>query len=102
MSKGSKSSKGKVVKIMASRSALADLPSPNTRRWVPRRKAEVVAAVDKGVLTSEEACERYNLTMEEFESWNEMVRRHGQKGLRVTRLQKYQDRPLRRPIEVPS
>lgn len=30
---------------------LADLPSPDTRRWVVRRKAEVVAAVNGGLLT---------------------------------------------------
>lgn len=83
-----------------SRASAADpypnLPPANTRRWVPRRKAEVVAAVDHGILTAEEACQRYQLTMEEFEIWERMVRQHGQKGLRVTQLQRYQRRPLRR------
>ena len=31
-----------------------DLPSPKTRRWVVRRKAEVVAAVNGGLLTIDE------------------------------------------------
>jgi len=76
----------------------ADLPPADTRRWVPRRKAEVVAAVDEGVLTASQACERYELSMEELESWRAMAHRHGLKGLRVTRLQKYQDRPLKRAV----
>ena len=31
-----------------------DLPSPKTKRWVVRRKAEVVAAVNGGLLTIDE------------------------------------------------
>ena len=34
---------------------LEDLPPQNTQRWVPRRKAEVVAAVNGGLLTVDEA-----------------------------------------------
>jgi hypothetical protein len=43
---------------------IADLPAPGTKRWVIRRKAEVVAAVRGGLLSFEEACSRYNLTVE--------------------------------------
>jgi hypothetical protein len=68
---------------------LADLPSPETKRWVVRRKAEVVAAVSGGLLTIDEVLERYNLTLEEFASWQRAVDRSGMKGLRVTRLQDY-------------
>lgn len=68
---------------------LADLPSPDTKRWVVRRKAEVVAAVSGGLLTIDEVLERYNLTLEEFASWQRAVDRSGMKGLRVTRLQDY-------------
>ncbi len=70
---------------------LADLPPPNTRRWVSRRKAEVVAAVRNGLLTLEEACERYDLSEEEFFSWERLINSHGIAGLRVTRLQDYRD-----------
>jgi hypothetical protein len=45
---------------------IADLPPSGTRRWVIRRKAEVVAAVRGGLLSLEEACQRYTLTTEEF------------------------------------
>jgi hypothetical protein len=34
---------------------MADLPPANTRRWVVRRKAAVVAAVQSGKITLEEA-----------------------------------------------
>ncbi|MEA1618706.1 DUF1153 domain-containing protein [Erythrobacter sp. T5W1-R] len=68
---------------------LADLPSPDTKRWVVRRKAEVVAAVSGGLLTIDEVLARYNLTLEEFASWQRAVDRSGMKGLRVTRLQDY-------------
>src|SRR6516165_2212313 len=48
---------------------IADLPAPGTKRWVIRRKAEVVAAVRGGLLSLEEACSRYTLTVDEFLSW---------------------------------
>ena len=68
---------------------IADLPPSNTRRWVIRRKAEVVAAVRGGLLSLEEACQRYRLTVEEFLSWQASIDQHGLQGLRTTRLQKY-------------
>lgn len=70
---------------------LADLPPPSTRRWVVRRKAEVVAAVNGGLLTVDEVLERYDLTLEEFASWQRAVDRSGMQGLRVTRIQHYRD-----------
>ena len=70
---------------------LADLPSPKTKRWVIRRKAEVVAAVNGGLLTIDEVLERYGLTLEEFASWQRAVDRSGMQGLRVTRIQHYRD-----------
>jgi hypothetical protein len=39
-----------------------ELPPPNTKRWVVRRKAAVVAAVQGGKITLEEALRRYQLT----------------------------------------
>jgi hypothetical protein len=68
---------------------LDSLPPANTRRWVVRRKAEVVAAVNGGLLTVDEACERYTLTQEEFAGWQRAVDRSGMPGLRVTRIQHY-------------
>lgn len=68
---------------------IADLPPTNTRRWVIRRKAEVVAAVRGGLLSLEEACKRYALTMDEFLSWQASIDEHGLAGLRTTRIQQY-------------
>ena len=68
---------------------IADLPPPDTRRWVIRRKAEVVAAVSGGLLSLEEACKRYTLTVDEFLSWQASIDRHGLPGLRTTRIQHY-------------
>jgi hypothetical protein len=70
---------------------LADLPAPETKRWVVRRKAEVVAAVNGGLLTLDEALARYGLTLEEFASWQRAVDRSGMHGLRVTKIQYYRD-----------
>ena len=69
--------------------SLADLPPPETRRWVARRKAQIVAAVRAGVLELEEACRRYSLSAEEFAAWAKAIDRHGPTALRVTRLQQF-------------
>jgi len=68
---------------------LSDLPPPETQRWVIRLKAEVVAAVRGGLLSLDEACDRYKLTNEEFLAWQQSIDRHGMAGLRTTRIQQY-------------
>ncbi len=68
---------------------VADLPPPDTKRWVIRRKAEVVAAVRGGLLSLDDACERYKLTIDEFMSWQRLIERHGLPGLRTTKVQDY-------------
>lgn len=70
---------------------LAMLPPPETRRWVVRRKAEVVAAINGGLLSVAEACARYRLSPEELELWQKSIDRAGVPGLRVTRIQLYRD-----------
>jgi hypothetical protein len=66
-----------------------DLPPPSIQRWVTRRKAEVVAAVTGGLLSREEALKRYALSDEEFSGWQRLYQKHGTKGLRATRAQRY-------------
>ncbi len=69
---------------------LNDLPLPNiTQRWVIRLKALVVAGVRGGLLSLEDACKMYTLTVYEFSLWERAVDRFGVKGLRVTKIQKY-------------
>ena len=69
--------------------SVAELPPPNTKRWVIRRKAAVVAAVRAGEITVEEACRRYQLSEEEFVAWQRAFEAYGLPGLRTTRLQGY-------------
>jgi len=71
---------------------IANLPTPGTKRWVTRRKAEVVAAVRGGLLSLEEACRRYKLTVEEFFSWQRSLDEYGLAGLRSTRIQQYRQK----------
>jgi len=80
---------GYVIGPDGSALSIADLPTADTTRWVPSRKAQVVAAVRGGLLTLEEVCDRYRLTVEEFLSWQQSIDRHGFAGLRVTRIQQY-------------
>jgi len=67
----------------------ADLPSPQTRRWVASRKATVVRAVLHGLIGEEEALERYGLSEEEFRLWCDAVISHGEAALKVTSIQKF-------------
>ncbi len=62
---------------------LQALPPPTTKRWLARRKAAVVAAVNGGVLTVSAACRRYGLSPEEFAEWERHYEAEGLKGLRA-------------------
>jgi transposase-like protein len=75
---------------------VTDLPPPDTKRWVARRKAVIVNAVRSGAVTLEEVCRRYELSVEEFLAWQRAIETHGVAGLRVTRLQIYRDTPTAR------
>lgn len=80
---------GKVIGPLGEQLTLESLPPPSTTRWVVRRKAEVVAAVNGGLLSVDDVCARYGLTIEEFASWQRAIDRSGMPGLRVTRIQHY-------------
>lgn len=71
---------------------LDTIPPANTTRWTIRRKAEVVAAVEGGLLTGDEACSRYSLSLEEFVSWQRAAERWGMPGLKTTWTQHYRER----------
>lgn len=86
-----------IVRLSERRRELSKLPAPNTRRWVMRRKAQVVAAVRDGLLTLPEACDRYRLSEEEFKAWAHLLDHHGVYGLRATRVQEYRARDLDAP-----
>jgi hypothetical protein len=76
-----------VIGPVGERLSLETLPPANTVRWVVKRKAEVVAAVAGGLLTADEACDRYGLSLEEVTRWESAIRSRGMRGLRVTRIQ---------------
>jgi hypothetical protein len=78
-----------VVGVGGRRLTFADLPLPDTKRWVIRRKAEVVAAVRGGLLSLDEASRRYGLSSDELISWQHCIDRFGIGGLRTTRIQLY-------------
>jgi hypothetical protein len=90
---------------------LTNLPAPDTKRWVVRRKAAVVAAVRTGGITIADACRLYQLSEEEFLSWERAFEIYGLAGLRTTRVQQYrraagarqrsQALPKRRPRLTP-
>jgi len=67
----------------------ADLPDPDTKRWVASRKAAVVRAVSGGLISEDEALQTYRLTREELSAWRGAVDKHGEAALKTTRLQKY-------------
>ena len=78
---------------------MGQLPPANTRRWVVRRKAAVVAAVQSGKITLEEACQRYQLTEEEFRSWQRAYEAHGLPGLRPPAFSNTAARARRDPAD---
>jgi len=62
-------------------------PPPLPQRWVPHRKAEIVAAVRGGFLSFDEALERYALSVEEYLTWQRGIDLFGLAGLRVNNTQ---------------
>ena len=69
--------------------SMADLPPVGTQRWVASRKAAVVRGVVYGLLSKDNALERYNLSDDEFIEWVRAVSTHGKAALKATMVQKY-------------
>jgi hypothetical protein len=67
--------------------ALSGLPPLNTSRWTARRKAEVVAAIERSLVSSEQACAWYGLSPEELDEWQRASDFTGMPGLRITHCQ---------------
>jgi hypothetical protein len=81
-----------VIGPKGSRLTITDLPTAETKRWGARRKAELVVAVRGELISLEDACSRYKLTVEELLSWQESFDQHGLRGLRTMRIQTYRPR----------
>ena len=67
----------------------ADLPQPDTRRWVASRKAAVVAGVNSGLISRNDAKKRWGLSDEELSEWVQAVESYGVRALKATTVQKY-------------
>jgi hypothetical protein len=68
---------------------MTDLPPPGMKRWTARHKAQIVIAVRCGLISLEEACGDYKLTVDELFAWRESYDRHGLRGLSSIRLHLY-------------
>ena len=78
------------------------LPPADTVRWVPRRNVQVVCAVRGGVITRQEACDRYGISDEELFSWEVLLDDHGLRALRVTKAQRYRQAATSTDKDAPS
>jgi transposase-like protein len=76
----------------------ANLPPKETKRWVPRRKAEIVAAVSGGLITLTDACARYEISHEEFRAWVSAYERYGLPGLRAGQRERLPAVEAERPV----
>ena len=73
-----------------------DLPPTHESRWGAKRKAQVVTAVESGLLSLSEARRRYALSVEEFVSWQRALHSYGTRGLQAISLRLSQRRDRRR------
>lgn len=69
----------------------ADLPGEATRRWVASRKLAVVRGVLYGLISQDEAMQRYALSEDEFREWVRAVSLHGEDALKATALKLYRN-----------
>jgi hypothetical protein len=60
-----------------------DLPLGKPGRWTPRLKAAVILAIRNKVISIWDACERYDLSAEEFAQWERNLDRFGVSGLQM-------------------
>ena len=67
-----------------------NLPPPNGVCWSKRRKSELLAAIDAGVLSRSDACSMYRLSVDELVAWRHALTRFGIEGLSAPRLRKAQ------------
>ena len=68
-----------------------EMPQNFRLRWTARRKAEVVIAVETGILSLNEACERYIISPEEFFVWKNDYARQGMESLRCSALKRQRE-----------
>lgn len=72
----------------------------NGLRWTVARKAALIEDIRGGVITREKAQKDFLLSSEELAEWTRDYDKHGESGLRTTKIYVYQNRPRqgRKPI----
>jgi hypothetical protein len=80
----------------ANNSSGASSAEPSKERWTVRRKAAIVEAVRSGLVSLEEVCRAYKLSIDEFLAWERDMDRYGVPGLRATRYQIYRQTDARK------
>lgn len=66
--------------------SLDDL-APPTGRWTARRKEAVVTALRQATVTRDQVIAQLGVGDEELTGWQARLNRHGQAGLKTTKLQ---------------
>lgn len=79
----------RIIGLHGKEITLDDLPPAGVTRWGCHRKAMVVLAVFGGLLTIDEACHRYQMSVEEFLSWESGYLNYGLDGVKVGASQHY-------------
>ena len=69
-----------------------NLPPAATQRWGPRQKAAVVQGIRAGLITEEEARERYDLSFEELAAWEAALNHGGRAALSIKGLLRYRNK----------
>lgn len=64
-----------------------DLPPAGNKHWNGYQKAQVVAAIEGGLISQYEARCRYALSMEEYLTWKVILQQFGVEGLHATKAQ---------------
>lgn len=62
-------------------------PPEGTTRWGFKKKTLVIRAVTAGMLTLQEALDRYHMTEREFRLWEKGLSEDGTAGLMLTKFQ---------------
>lgn len=58
-------------------------------RWVKSRKLALMASIDSGEITREEAMRAHGISAEELDGWYRAKEKHGPGALRVTHATRY-------------
>jgi hypothetical protein len=69
-----------------------------TKQRPTGNRRPLIEAVRGGWVAIDEACQRYNLSIDEFVAWERDIDRNGVPGLRTTRYQIYRDTDPRRGV----